>query len=110
MDGTVHTLPDEFERVLAEKGEQEYIEKLVQVFAPRLVRSNDLRLFRHLRLKYAGARHVEVDRLFVREMSKELPDELQNLLLKELPKSYRREVEIWRNAPWWVRLMNKLAE
>ena len=110
MNGSVHALPDEFERVLAEKGEKEYVKKLVQVFATRLLKSKDLRLFRHLRLKYAGARHVELDRLFIRELSKELPDEMQRLLLKELPKSYRREVEIWRNSPWWERLLNKLSD
>lgn len=109
MNGSIHTLPDEFERVLAEKGEQEYVRRLVQVFGSRLARSNDLRLFRHLRLKYAGAKHVEVDRLFLREMSKQLPDEMQRVLLKELPRSFRREMEIWRNAPWWKRILNKLA-
>jgi hypothetical protein len=110
MNGSVHTRPNEFERVLVEKGEQEFVEKLVQVFASRLSKSKDLRLFRHLRLMYAGAKHVEVDRLFVPEMSKELPDDMQRLLLKELPRSYRREVEIWRNAPWWERLLSRLAK
>jgi hypothetical protein len=60
-------------------------------------------------LKYAGAKHVEVDRLFLREMSKQLPDEMQRVLLKELPRSFRREMEIWSNAPWWKRLLDKLA-
>jgi hypothetical protein len=110
LDGPLRTLPDKFERILAEKGEEEYVKRLVKVFASRLAESKDLRLFRYLRLKYAGARHIEVDRLFVRELSKELPDEMQTLLLKELPKSYLREVEIWRNAPWWLRLVHTFAK
>ena len=110
MDGSVHTLPDEFARILAEKGEEEYVKKLVQVFGPRIAQASDLRLFRHLRLKYAGALNVEIDRSFVREMSKELPTELQRQLLKELPKSSRREVEIWRSLPWWDRFLRELAK
>lgn len=94
LDGPLRTPPDRFEEILAEHGEEQYVNALVEEFSSRLAKSNDLRLCRYLRRKYAGIRHPEIDRLFVREISKQLPHEMQQLLLHELPRSHRRKLEI----------------
>jgi hypothetical protein len=107
MNGSVYRLPEseDYKRLLKEEGSDAYVRRLVVQYGPRIAASYDLRLFREIRRVFAGAQNVEVDRLFLREMSKELPADLQVELIKELPRSYRKEVEQWNTMPLLMRLI-----
>jgi hypothetical protein len=108
MNGKVYPLADpDFEVILQEKGAPAYVQALVDQYGAMITNSYDLRVFRHLRLAYAGAKNMEVDRLFVREMSKRLPLRLQDELRKELPKDYRADLDRWNKLPGWVRFILK---
>jgi hypothetical protein len=109
INSTAHPLPrPRLDKLLHEKGAEAYVAALVQQFGSMIAQSEDLRPFRHVRMAYAGAKNVEVDRLFVREMSKLLSPELQAKLIKELPRAYRREVEAWKSMPAWARFILRL--
>jgi hypothetical protein len=129
MNGSVYRLPEreEFSQVLREQGAEAYVRLLAQRFGPMLAASPDLTLFRQLRQMYAGAGQMDLDQLFVQEMSRHLPLPLQQELEQELPESYRDDVETARpgsssqarvDAPWnrlmpnsflWVALAGTLA-
>jgi hypothetical protein len=109
-NGNVYELPDppDYKRILDEQGSEAYVRRLVVQYGPRIAASYDLRLFRQIRRHFAGAQNVEVDRLFLREMSKELPQDLQEKLIQELPRSYRKEVEQWNKMPFLWRFFLRL--
>jgi hypothetical protein len=67
-----HVRASTFERlapILNTFGKEAYVEAISAGFGPRIARSGDLRLFRHLRRAYAGVHNVELDRLSVREIA-----------------------------------------
>jgi hypothetical protein len=108
-NGTAHTFPDRrLDQLLHEHGSEAYVDALVKQFGSMVAWSEDQRAFRYIRLAYAGAKNVRVDRLFVREISKLLTPKLQAQLIKELPRSYRREVEAWKSMPAWARFILRL--
>jgi hypothetical protein len=110
LNGRMYGLPalKDYDDVLQRHGKQAYVRAIAEDFAPRISRSGDLRLFRHLRRAYAGASHVDLDRLFVREIAKLLPPELQQELMKELPKRHRRDLELWNTLPWFARFILRI--
>jgi hypothetical protein len=107
MSGTVYRLPEpeEHQRLLREEGHAAYVHRLVVQYGPFIASSYDLRLFRQVRSVFVGGKESDLDRLFIREMSKELLPSLQQKLIDELPRSYRPEVERWKNLHWWARLL-----
>jgi hypothetical protein len=98
----------DYTQILKNAGDEAYVRAIAADYGPTISRSGDLRLFRHLRTAYAGANNVALDRLFVVEISKLLPPDLQRELIKELPRTYRRQLERWNRLPRWVRFILRL--
>jgi hypothetical protein len=57
QNGRMYGLPalKDYDDLLQRHGKQAYVRAIAEDFAPRSSRSGDIRLFRHLRLAYAGA-------------------------------------------------------